>query len=384
MQPKIYAIEPFNASTGTTIKYSWSGDIGHYNTCVIKDAITMEVVYEHTNQTFKLEHTLVMSAFTTPLHNDHRYIAYITVLNRSQEAISEQSAGVIFLCLEKPEFLFLNVQNHDTLESPTYEFTLKYNHPTGEKLDSWKMTVYDSGNIELTTSNVRYDVTEVYDRATGDFMYYTASYTVSGFTNGRSYRIHADGKTINGMTISADVSFSVFYDVAAVFSMLETVNLPETGCVLVTSNIISADGRPEYIPVTYFNGTYVNMLNNSVTYDEGFLLDGNFSYVMYACQIMPNMPICEFKSAENPKFKAHIVYREGYLGTTEYVGQFEFYATTGITEYVIYTPTFEVLKENTVMGICLIRQNGLYGLYVERLGEFVYQSSNEVMPAEVE
>lgn len=357
MQASIYKIKPFDAEVGTTITFSWSGNQVFGNRCVILDNETNEEVYNYPIYSHKLEHTLDLSrVYEGKLVNGKKYIAYITVYDKDGNESDRQTMGQIFLCLKTPEYSFTNVIEGQILDSSSYGFQLTYSQENGELLDSWQITVYDMTNKVLSTSGVKYDTENLI-------------HTFSGFTNKSQYKVRAIGETVNGMYLDTGyITFSVSYNKAAVFSMIDLTNLPRQGAILLHSNIISADGKAEKEPVTFIGNEYVDLTDNSVTYDEGFLFEGNFSTILYAYHITPNIPFFKFYSGDNDEFEGTITYRVGNIGTTDWVGYLELNVKDGILDYVVNSNKIGAINENTMLGFCLTRKNGLYDLQIENLG----------------
>lgn len=365
MQVSIYNIEPFDVNVGTTIKFSWTGNQVFGNKCIILDNETNEEVYNHYIDSYKLEHILDLSKIKGMV-NGKKYVAFITVFDQDGNESDLQTMGQVFLCLKTPEYKFINVTEGQTLAASSYGFQLSYIQENGELLDSWQMTVYDITNNVLSTSGVKYDTTDL-------------SYTFSGFTSKSQYKIRAVGRTVNGFSIDTGyVVFSVTYDLAAVFSMLDLTNLPKSGAILIHSNIISADGKIKNEPEVYIDGKYVDLTNNTLVYDEGFLFEGNFSLALYAYHITPNIPFFKFYSNENEYFEGIITYRVGRIGTTEWIGYLELQISNGITTYMVNSNMISTIDENTILGFCLVRENGYYNLQIENLGTVVLSTNEEV------
>ena len=257
---------------GTIIKFSWAGNQVKGNRCIIIDGDTMDFskpIYDNYIESMRLEHQIDLRKIITgrQLVNGKQYLAYITVFDSNGTESEMQTVGKQFLCLKTPVFKFSNIKNDGSsvVDSSSYEFILEYSQDNFELLDSWQISVYDMTNTLLTTSGAIYTTDDL-------------GHKFSGFTSATKYKIRGIGKTVNGMSLDTGyIEFSVYYDMAAVFSMLELTNLPNSGAILIHSNIISADGKAENEPVEYINGTYVDLTNNIVRYDEGFELDGNFS-----------------------------------------------------------------------------------------------------------
>lgn len=358
MQASIYNIEPFDIEKGTTIKFSWTGNQVFGNRCIILDNETNEEVYNHYIDSYKLEHTLDLSE-VKGMVNGKKYVAFITVFDQDGNESDTQTMGQVFLCLKTPVFEFINVAEGQTLAASSYGFQLSYIQDNGELLDSWQMTVYDMTNKVLSTSGVKY--------STEDLLY-----TFSGFTSKSQYKIRAVGKTVNGMSLDTGyIIFSISYDAAAVFSMLELSNLPKSGAILVHSNIKSADGRLEKEPEIYIDGEYIDLTDNTLIYDEGFLFEDNFSLVLYAYNITPNISFFKFYSNENKSFEGIITYRIGRIGSSELIGYLELKITNGTTNYIVNSNQIEAIDENTILGFCLTRENGYYDLQIKNLGSYV-------------
>lgn len=366
LQPSIYSITPFDATIGGIITFKWSGNQAIGNRCVIKDNKTQTVIYDQTIYSFRLEHIIDPALTTegTEFANGTQYVANISVIYKEseQEVESELSVDQMFLCLATPEFGFTNLVENQVLNTTTYEFLFKYEQADGELLNSWQMIVYDMNNSKLSDSTVQYN-DEI------------LAYTFSGFSNANKYKIRIIASTVNGIELDTGyVTFSVSYDLTTLFSMIECTNLPNQGAILIHSNIISADGVPEKEPVVYVGGEYVDLTENSITYNEGFLFNGDFSFVIYGYKVAPNKTIVSFSSNDNPNFAATLTYRVGHVNSDEYLGYVEFRATSnGTYYYTVLSNYIPALTEDDILGICLVRQNGLYDVQISNLTAMIVE-----------
>lgn len=354
IQATIYNISPFDAAIGTTIKFNWAGSQVFKNRCVIKDNASGATVYDNTVASFKLEHTIDLSKAT--LKNGSKYVAYITVFDKDDNESDLQSMGQIFLCLKTPVFKFKNIVDGQVLASSGYEFQLVYSQENNELLDSWAITIYDTTNTALSTSGIQYG-TE------------SPSYTFSGFENKREYKLRAIGKTVNGMALDTGfILVSILYQTAEIFSQVELENKPRLGAIQIRSNIISADGKLETGDPVYIDGKYIDLTNNTLTYDEGFLLEGDFSIVLKGYNLTPNLPFFEFLSRDNPNFKGTVTYRIGKLGSPTEMGVLELRITEAWYSYVIYSNKFTPVSPRDIVGFCLVRSDGYYNLEAKTIG----------------
>lgn len=356
MQATIYNITPFDASVGTTIRFAWNGNLVYHNRCIIRTNETNETVYDNKISSLKLEHTIDLSKAS--LQNGVKYRVYITVFDAYGNESDEQSVGQFCYCLKTPIFVFHNLEKDQTVENSSYNFILHYAQENGEPLNSWQMTIYSVDNVVLSSTNVQYDTTSL-------------EHLFTGFSNDTPYKIRATGQTVNGFPLDTGyIPFLISYGQPAIFSMIELTNLPEQGAILLHSNIVSADGELKN-PAEYINNEYIDLTENELTYNEGFIFDDDFSLVLYSYKVKPNIPFFSFYTNENEDFRGYITYRIGRFGSSTDVGCLELRIMNGegIPEYVIYSNKITPILESEMLGFCLTRNNGYYDIAIKNLGE---------------
>lgn len=344
-QATIYKITPFDADLGYSIKFSWNGNQVFKNRCIIRENESNNVIYDETVSSFKLEHNIDLSK--SQLRNGGKYIAYITVFDKDGNESQIQPIGTPFLCLKKPIFQFSNIIDGQSISSSSYEFSLFYSQENGELLDSWSISVYNNTLTPLMSSGLKYDVD-------------TLKYIVSGFTNKNEYYIRGVGQTINGMTVDTGyISISVFYSSHDVFSLLELTNLPYIGAIHMRSNIISSSGHLKNDAI-YIDNEFIDLRNDEMTYDRGFLFQGDFSFVLLFYGIKPNQEILSMYNDARKTLRLTVTYRIGRLGTEQMVGCFELRVISNSVTSVYYSNKLPLLSEEDKVGLCISRQNGYY------------------------
>lgn len=359
MQGSIYNITPFDASQGTTIRFSWNGNLAKGNRCTIYLNEDMRTpIYDQKIDTYRLDHTINLNAMENgkSLQNGCQYLVFITVIDVNN--IETQLEPSIFYCFSSPTFEFSNVYYGQTINSVEYRFTLDYSQAEGEKLNSWQITVYDANNDIKGASGVKYNTSDM-------------SFTFPGFASKEKYKVRAVGETVNGITVDTGyIVFSVDYDAATIFSIVNLTNLPKIGSILVTSNIVSADGRTEK-EAQYINEKYLDLRDNVLVFEEGFKLDNDFSIVTYAYNIKPNVPFFKFYASEDESLVGILTYRVQGIAAGTPISYLELQIQFGediIYSNYIISNKIPVINENTLLGICLSRQFGNYGLKIEKLG----------------
>lgn len=349
MQAQIYKITPFDASNGTTIKFAWYGNQAFKNRCIIKTNDTNQTtVYDKTIETFKLEHTIDLESAT--LENGKTYLAYITVFDNEDNESDIQAIGEKFMCLKTPVFVFTNIIEDQVVSSSNYEFLLSYSQENGELLDSWSISVYTREHTLLSSSGTKYDTSSL-------------NYIFQGFSNKSEYCVRAVGQTINGISLDTGyIGFSVTYNQYSVFNLLELTNLPDVGAIQIISNIVSAEGKLKKEPPIFLDGEYIDLRDNELTFDEGFLFDGDFSYVMLFYGMDVNDEILNMYADDKDQLTATVTYRVGRFGSAEMQRVFELkIVSNGITS-VYYSNKLEFGYANDLIGICIVRKDGYYSI----------------------
>ena len=359
MQGSIYNITPFDASQGTTIRFSWNGSLAKGNRCTIYSNDDMSTpIYSQKIDTYRLDHTINLNAMENgkSLKNGCQYLVFITVIDVNN--VETELEPSIFYCFSSPVFGFSNVYYGQTINSVEYRFTLEYSQKENEPLNSWQIIVYDANNDIKGASGVKYNTSDM-------------SFTFPGFVSKEKYKVRAIGETVNGITVDTGyIMFSVDYDAATIFSIVNLTNLPKIGSILITSNIVSADGKTEK-DAQYIDGNHLDLRDNVLTFEEGFRLDSDFSIVTYAYNIKPNVPFFKFYANEDKSFVGTLTYRVQGIAAVNPTSYLELQVQFG--EDVIYSNyitsnKIPVIDENALLGICLSRQFGHYGLRIEKLG----------------
>lgn len=345
----IYPISPIDANIGGTIRFNWSGNQAFKNRCIIKDSDNSEIIYDRTIESFKFEHQIQLNHVT--LVNGKKYNAFITVIDKANNESEIQPLGTLFYCLTTPSFLFSNVTEGQIISSSSYEFFLNYSQTEKELLDSWSIMLYSYSQLQVATSGIKYDTEK-------------PSYLFAGFDNKKEYYIRGTGKTVNGILLDTGfIKFSVTYETRELFSLLETTNLPDIGAIQIRSNIVSAEGHLEKEDI-YINGEFIDLRDNTLTYSEGFVLNGDFSFVTFFYGMEPNKEICHYTGND---LLLTIIYRISKFGTVERMGCFELRIESNGLSYILYSNPLELPVDNTLIGLCLVRQNGLYNIEVTKL-----------------
>lgn len=260
IKPSLYLIPSFDKTKETTIKFSWLGNIPVSNTLRIKDNTTNEVVYEVTQSTMRLEHTI---SSTNNLVNGKLYNASVRVTD-GNNSISEWSDVALFYCFSTPTFS-INIESGQIIQAQTYGVNITYAQSEGELLQSYRVRVYNSDNTVIYDSNLRYILDTV---------------KITNLQDNGHYSILVDGTTVNGMNITTGrIDFSADFIKSEAYFVCELENMYETGGVYIKSNIVSVEGSSDN-EMIYIDNDVADLTNNVVYFNKNFSINGDFSLLI--------------------------------------------------------------------------------------------------------
>lgn len=345
MQAAIYSIPPFDASIGTTIRFSWNGNQAFKNRCLIRDNETNATVYDNTITTFQFEHPIDITKAV--LENGKKYHVYLTVFDKNDVESDPQSTGTLFYCLKTPVFRFKNITDGQMLQASSYAAALSYSQENGELLNSWSITLYTRSHSPLTTSGIKYSE--------------DMHHTFYGFENNQEYAIRGQGETVNGIVLDTGfLNITVSYTVKEVFSLLVPENIKELGAVRLWSNIVTSEGRGDS-PLVYLENQRVDLRNNTIHFTDGFEVSGNFSYVELFCGVNPNDTLLTLSGQD---LTLTVTYRIVKADTAHYEAVFELKAACHNVHSVLYSNHIPVPALDDILGLCVYRENGFYHISV--------------------
>lgn len=353
MYPIIHSIEPFDSSLGAEIKFTWKGNQIFKVRCIIKDNETGVTVYDQTESTMK------QSCIIPPdsgLINGTYYVSYVTVFDVNNTESDLQSIGTPFYCFSKPVFN-LSVSDGGIIQTSSYNIGVNYSQDQDEPLDSFSVSLYTYQKTPLSSSGNIYDTSEM-------------SYVVSGLENAKQYYLRATGKTLHGITLDTGyILITVSYTIAQVFNTLELNNKPESGAIEIKSNIVSAIGLSDK-DVIYIGDEYADLRDNSVTFDEGFEVRGDFTKIFVFYEPERNKSIISFGDGE--RLNVDIFYRIGsYSDSNGEKAYFELVANSCGINYVMNSNYIEIPSSYQQFALLVNRQGPYYDIksvIIERSG----------------
>lgn len=264
--PILRTIGNFDANKDKKITFTINGMniIPRLVRVIISDNNTNESLYDNTSEITitNLTHTIPAGS----LVNNKYYNCYITITDNNN-LISPQSNTVPFYCITTPTFEFLNIPN--IITQSNIDPTLKYeqNGSIYDPLMSFNIKLYNSQN------NLVYDSNTIYVTETTQLQVSLKDLEED------SYKIIAQGETLNNLQLQTIQEFSVYYDSPVGFQSMYLDNLYEQGQIRLTSNIIGLIGTMHGEEI-YIDNSMLDLRdeNSYLEFNKGFLIRDNLYF----------------------------------------------------------------------------------------------------------
>lgn len=276
-QPSLYPINAFDAAQAFTVSFSVnaSSDQVVKNRLVITSSSNSSIIYDKTVNNFLLQHTIPANT----LNNGQSYTAVVYAYN----AIGNQStasSSVAFSCWKTPTIEFSNIEENAIIRDSSYTFGFIYNQSQGRSLNNYNIILYDASMVKVRESGNIY--------TNSNTVPFEGNYRFSGLLDSTAYKIQVTGYTVDGMETATNIlSFVVAYDQTELHTQLNLTTNCQEGYVIVQSGILSINGITKWDP-KYIDGAMIDLTDgNSVTWNKGFVVNGNFTLGAWGQQFIP-------------------------------------------------------------------------------------------------
>lgn len=221
--PVLNPVVAFDATKPMTFTFSSvGGNQVVANKLTIRNATTLEILYDKTVNSFVLEHTLPANTLLNGLYYQATVIAY-----DASGAASAASAPIQFYCFSEPTFAFANLTTGYTISTSSHSFVAQYEQLENELLNQYSFVLYDIDDKQLATSGVQYVGSTSLPPT-------LVVWTVNGLEDDTDYKIITNGVTVYGTQVTTGVvSFSVRYDSPEVPIPIELTNKCDDGYIQI-------------------------------------------------------------------------------------------------------------------------------------------------------
>lgn len=338
-KPIIKKVSPFDAKYDYTFDIAWTGNRSYKNRLVVSDNETNTVVYDVTETTFALKHTLPANT----LINGRRYVAQVQMFDMNDTA-SSISDKLLFWTFATPDFRFTNLPDGNIIKNSSFNAQIFYYSSDWEDIQGYEFYLYDMTGKELLKSEIFSDPNDI-------------SYTYKGLQNNTHYYIRCVGVTVNGLQLdTGNVEIGVKFENPNQYSRIYAVPNEKNGSINISTNInvVQYNGSETF----QFENGMIDLTNQMLYYDDGFVLEGDFTLIIRGKNLWKDGVIFKGKNAdESTEFiVSSKIYPEELL-------RFKLSANNGVSNYIIYSEPLEFHDEDMVT-IGIRRINNIYSIVV--------------------
>ena len=292
-KPIISTIAPWDSTRGTNIFFSYSGNLPVKARGVIRDASTLELIWNKTKSVMRDEKTGMWMLYVEPNGisqrggngNGTKYCIQITAIDAddNESSISDKS---YFWCLADPLFYYNEPVENSTIETSYVNLKLVYSQANGEKIYTYRHFLYDNSKNIITMSNHYYNE-DGFD------------YSFKGLDNKTSYYIRTQGTTKNGMILDTGyVQIFTSYGEPETYSILE-LSSDDNATVYGRTNMICIDADEDASDYIFLN-SLVQLIKKKITYQNNYTIHRDFTLQIKITKLFYNGLLLKMYSKENP------------------------------------------------------------------------------------
>lgn len=360
-KPIVNTIAAFDATSAHTINFVVNGgDQVTANRAIIKLGSTNETLYDATQTTFALQHTIPANTLT----NGNYYIIQIQTFNSNSDA-SALSSPITFYCYSTPTFSISNLPTNNVVKNASYTFNLSYNQTQGEALSSYIVDVYSLSQTLIWSSNI------VYVGANG-VPPSVFTIPVSGFEDSSAYYIRARGQTEQLTELDTGyILLTTTFDARNIYTQLLLTNNSCEGYIMISSSVVSLDGITNPENPIYIDDQEIDLRADGsyVTWEQSFGIYGTYTARLWLRDVNPDTIIATIYNANNPVENIVVYEREEQISGTNYVYVEAYYTNAnGVMGYV-YSDKITKPSDSTTMMVWLQKRDGLYDISIAEVTE---------------
>jgi hypothetical protein len=332
-KPVLSSITPFDVADGTVIKFAYSGAQPYSNKITVYKATNLSVVYENTETTMQLRHTIPPNS---GLVNGMQYAVEVTCYDNDGNP-STVSNKAFFWCLTKPVFYFTSITDGKTYDTSSITADIYYDQEQWDDLTSYRFYLYNSLKEEIFATDIMYDADDI-------------TYTFKGLDNLSSYFVRCEGVSQKGVAVDTGyVQFFINYENPTSYARLYVTARDGNGVVDYFTNLIVIEDTSgkEY----QYSNSYIILEDDILTYDTNVLIDGDFTMAIKHTYATGTIMRCE---NENRGFELQIVETE-----EDAVFRYKLVVPNSVANYILYSEPFTM--DGLTVCTCWIRRiNNVY------------------------
>lgn len=354
-RPTLLAMAAFDATQEQIFSFAVTGTSAQIvaNQLIIRNNDTNDIVYQEKQESFKYEHIVNPNELT----NGTYYNATISVFDADGNE-SPTSIPIQFWCYTEPVIQFTNIPTSGIVTNASFNFQFSYTQAENEPLNSYVMNLYNSSQVQISTSGIQY--------ADNETPPYNGSYTFTGFENNTVYYVQLTGTTTEGTIVSTILQqFTVQYTKPDLFTLVQLTNNCDEGYVSITSNIILIEGSSNPDPPTYINNQEVDLTDEGswVQWNEGFSITGDMMARVWFRNPNEYSTLVQFSNTNGQTIKLNFMLGYENVDSTDMEAYIEAYVESAAGySYYIYSNYVTPLADTADYVVYLTRVNDIYSL----------------------
>jgi hypothetical protein len=346
MIPVLYLLDAFDSKNQQQIRFKWNGAQSFGNSCIIRENVSNNIVYQATQTTMQLAHTIPANTLT----NGKLYNARIASIDVNGN-ISDYSNPILFYCYTTPTFELSNITYNQVIKNSSYQLQLNYSQPENEYLKTFEIGLYDLSRSIIKSSGMLY------------FGMNDLFYELHDLEDNQSYYVKATGITTNGMYIETDyIYFSVNYEQPAAFSILTLENVSNSGYIKLQSNIKTIKCYTGKEPIFLYD-EYIDLRDDVLGINDGFSFDNDFVINCSGYGFSEGLIMQLFDGTNI----INVYYRKGTYDVNNGLEKvfIELNVPVSFTKYCCFSNYIDVPSDTDELSIWIKRENGLFSISIK-------------------
>ena len=348
-KPIIYNLKAMNCEESNTISFSYSGGLIKKSTISVRSATNNTLVYSGTYNSAREQFIIPANSINVSQYGTQYYIQIKVTENDDTESPWSDTKFAVFI--RTPSFAFSNVTDMMQVHQSFLNAELSYSQADGELLQEYAFYIYDYSKELLSNSSIRHDLDDM-------------TYVYNGLEDGVFY-VRARGTTVHGYQVDTGfVEIIVDYVIPEIYTTFLLTNNYNGGYITYETNIVSIDytGDEEF---DFIDG-YINLLDKSIYYDQGFTITDNATFIVKGKQLLGNNKKF-FEVYDIDKNYGFYITMYGYDDNTI---RYKLIGIGSLSNYVLYSPAMTVNSTDEIT-FWIRRKDGLYLFKVYKNGEVV-------------
>lgn len=348
----------FDATLDYIIQFTYNGNQVVKNQLVVRDNFSNEIVFDDTVVSMAKKHLIPANTLVNgKTYNMTIQVYYLN--DEGEETPDTISDTILAKCYTTPVLEFTNLPL--VVRNAAYTFTLTYTQAEDDIIDTYQISMYDSGNNLLYALDMVYPAPSTVE--------YEFSVNINDLFDGQKYSIRCVATSVAGMRVDTGLrGFAVEYLRPQNYSIFYVENAPKVCSVQIMSNVKIIDGFTDNgEPPTYIDGDRADLRDgNAVHWSDMIDVSGDFQLLARIQDFNPYTDIVKVSNGQNT-----ITLRAMYgllYGETSQKAYLQLYVSNGFFNYYIISNLIDVPAPEDSLLISLVRRGFLYVVTIKKEG----------------